>query len=236
MRARKDRRKNFILRKEAGQRRNAGNGQRRQRHRCGRGGHVPGQSTHVPEILWIFVTMRVMIGMMHRVNHRASTEEQQRFEERVRDQVEHASGVCAAAHRHEHVPQLRDGGVRQHLLDVPLAQRDRGGEQRRERANGGDHQRGFGRTREDRRGTRHEVHTGGHHGGGVNQCRHGCRTRHRVGQPDVQWQLRALAGAADEQEEGDGQNDRRTGHAAERDVRTHEVEPLRGDPDQEHGD
>ena len=43
------------------------------------------------------------------------------------------------------------------------------------------------------RGPNHEEHARRHHGRRVNERRHGCRTFHRVGQPHIQRQLRALA-------------------------------------------
>ena len=180
--------------------------------------------------------MRMVIRVMHGVNHRAGAEKQQRLEEGVRDQMEHASSVCATADAHKHVAQLGHCGVGQHLLDVPLTERDRGGEQGRECPDGRDHQRGLRSPGEDRRGTGHEIHTGGHHRRRVDQCRHRRRTSHGVGQPDVQRQLSALARATDEQKEGNRQHDRRASHTAQRRVGTDEVELLRRDPNQEHGD
>ena len=57
-----------------------------------------------------------------------------------------------------------------------------------------------------RRGTisRHDhVDAGGHHGRGVDQRRDRRRARHRVGQPDVERDLRRLAGRADEEAQPD---------------------------------
>ena len=79
--------------------------------------------------------MGVMVGLMHGMNNGTGAEKEQRLEERMRHQVEHTGRVRAASHANEHVTQLRHGGVRQHLLDVPLAQRNRCREQRRERTN-----------------------------------------------------------------------------------------------------
>ena len=47
----------------------------------------------------------------------------------------------------------------------------------------------------------HHVDTGGHHGRRVNQRRHRRRPFHRVGQPDVQRNLRRLTGGTDEQQQ-----------------------------------
>ena len=57
-------------------------------------------------------------------------EEQQRLEERVGDHVEDGRHVRTRADGQEHVAELADGGVREHLLDVVLRDGDRRGEQR----------------------------------------------------------------------------------------------------------
>jgi hypothetical protein len=49
------------------------------------------------------------------------------------------AAVGADAHREEHEAELRDGRVRQHLLDVVLDQRDRAGQDRRGDADDRDH-------------------------------------------------------------------------------------------------
>ncbi len=55
--------------------------------------------------------------------------EEQRLEEGMRHQVEHAGDVSAHAHRRDHKTQLADGGIGQHFLDIELADGDGGGEQ-----------------------------------------------------------------------------------------------------------
>ena len=74
-----------------------------------------------------------------RVNHRARAEEEQRLEERVRHQVEHAGAVRADAAGQQHVAELRDGRVGEHALDVVLHHADGRGEERRQRADDRDH-------------------------------------------------------------------------------------------------
>ena len=80
----------------------------------------------------------LVMPVLHAVDHAAGAEEQERLEESVGQQVEGGRHVGADAQRGEHVAELRDGRVGQHLLDVVLRQRDRGGEQRREGADEGD--------------------------------------------------------------------------------------------------
>ena len=75
--------------------------------------------------------------LMAAVNHRAGAEEQQRLEERVRDEMEHAHRHAADAQAHHHVAELRNGGVSEDALDVVLRDGDGGGEDRGDRADPG---------------------------------------------------------------------------------------------------
>ena len=58
----------------------------------------------------------------------------QRLEERVGEEVEHRRGPRADAERHHHVAELADGGVREHLLDVVLHEREHGADEDRDAA------------------------------------------------------------------------------------------------------
>ena len=69
-----------------------------------------------------------------RVDHGARAEEQQRLEEGVRHQVEDARRRTRPSDADEHVAELRDRRIREHLLDVPLPEADRRREERRQRA------------------------------------------------------------------------------------------------------
>ncbi len=64
-----------------------------------------------------------------------------------------------------------------------------------------------GRAVEEEVGPGDHVDAGGDHGGGVDERRDGRGAFHGVGEPDVERKLRALAGGADEQAEGDGGED-----------------------------
>ena len=143
------------------------------------------------------------------VDHRSRIEEQQALEEAVRHEVEDGRRPGPHPERGEHVAQLRQGGVGEHALDVGLGERDRGRQDRGEDADRGhdDHRlRGVG---EDRVGAGHEVDAGVDHGRGMDEGRHRRRALHRVGQPDVERELGALADRAGEDEQGDdGDRDR----------------------------
>ncbi len=73
-------------------------------------GHVLAHTAHPADILVV----------VHAHDDRASPEEQQRFEESVRHQVEHRHRVGRGTQRHRHVAQLRQRGVGNHALDVVL--------------------------------------------------------------------------------------------------------------------
>ena len=151
------------------------------------------------------------------MNHRASTQEQQRLEERVRDEVERASSVRADAERGDHEAELRDRREREHALDVVLRDADRRGKKRGERADERDDRHhgsaDFGGDDEERERARDQVDARGDHRRGVNQRADRCGTFHRVGQPDVQWELCGLANRAAEDQQRDDRDPR---HARER--------------------
>ncbi len=113
---------NFVLAPEAGeeQRKSAqrqhADGIRRERHR-----HELLQPAHAANVLLLVAA----------VDHRAGAQEQQRLEERVRDQMEHADRHAADAQAHHHVTELRNRGVSEDAFDVVLRDRDARGEDRR---------------------------------------------------------------------------------------------------------
>ena len=61
-----------------------------------------------------------------------------------------------------------------------------------------------GRAVEERVAARDHVDAGGDHGGGVDERGDGRGAFHRVGQPDVEGDLRGLAGGAEDEQQGDG--------------------------------
>ena len=138
-----------------------------------------------------------------RVDDRAGAEEEAGLEERVREDVEHAADECADAAGEEHVAELRDRRVREDLLDVVLRQADRRREERREAADDRDDDHRVGREPEEHVAARDHVDARRDHRRRVDQRRDGRRARHRVGQPDVERELRGLAARADEEAEAD---------------------------------
>ena len=111
--------------------------------------------------------------------------------------------VRADAHRQEHVAELRDRRVREHPLDVVLHQADRAGQERRRDADDRDDRQRLRRVAEQHRVAADHVHAGRHHRRRVDERGDRRRAFHRVRQPDVQRNLRRLAGRADEQQQRD---------------------------------
>ena len=128
---------------------------------------------------------------------------EQRLEEGVRQEVEDARAEGPDAAGEEHVAELAHRRVGEHALDVVLDEADRGGEDRRRGAHDRDRRHRVRRVSVDRGGAGDHVDAGGHHRGRVDQRGDRRRALHRVGQPDVQRDLRALAGGADEEQQPD---------------------------------
>ena len=117
--------------------------------------------------------------------------------------MEHAGAIGADAFRHEHVAELRAGGIGDHALDVVLHETDGRGEEGGGGAEEDDDPERDRRKLEQRRQPRHHEHAGRHHGGGVNERRHRRRAFHGVRQPGVQQELRRFPHGADEQQDAD---------------------------------
>ena len=165
---------------------------------------TPAQNS-TPQVMGIFLARppiwRISCSPLKRVNHAAGAEEQQRFEERVRHQVQDAGRKCAGAEAQEHVAQLRNGRVGEDLLNVVLREADGGGEERGGEADDRDDIQRERRVQINLRAARDHVDAGGDHGGGVDQRGDRRGAGHRVGQPDVERNLRRFSGRADQQQQ-----------------------------------
>ena len=85
---------------------------------------VLAQPAHLADVLLV----------VHRDDHGAGRQEQQRLEERVRHQMEDAGRVRGRAERDGHVAELRERRVRDDALDVLLHDAEQAREERRDRA------------------------------------------------------------------------------------------------------
>ena len=163
-----------------------------------RQGHVAAQAAHGRHLV-----------RMDGMDDAARPEEEQRLEQGMGEEVEHRGHVAqparvgigrgADAERDDHEADLRDGAEGQHALDVALHAGHHGGVERCEGPDVGRPVQHLGGIADEQgEHPRHEVDTGDDHRRGMDQRRDGRRTLHGVGQPDVQREHGALAGAADE--------------------------------------
>jgi hypothetical protein len=187
----------FVLADEAGQRREAGDGEDGDGHGPERDRDFGAEATHEAHVLLV----------REGVDDGAGGEEEQRFEEGMGDEVEDACGVRRDSAGEEHVAELRDGGVGEDALDVGLDDSDGRREERRSDADEGDGTQREGRAVEDDVGARDHVHARGDHGGGVDEGGDRSGAFHGVGEPDVERDLRGLAGGSEDEEERDGGED-----------------------------
>ncbi len=102
-------------------------------------------------------------------DHRTGRQEQQRFKERVRHQVENRRIPCLHAQRREHVTNLAHRRVGEYAFDIRLHQRGETGHQQRHRTNNTHQMQHIRRQQEQTMGTGNQVDARGHHGGGVDQ-------------------------------------------------------------------
>ena len=183
----------LVLREEAGEGRDPRDRDAADEHREVRRGQLRLEAAHVPHVLLA----------RHRVDDRARAEEEERLEEGVGEDVEDPGAEGAHAAGQEHVAELADRRVGQHPLDVVLDEADRGREDRGRRAHDRHRRHRVRGVGVDRGRARDHVDAGGHHRGRVDEGGDRRRALHRVREPDVERDLRALARGADEQEEAD---------------------------------
>ena len=185
-----------ILAEESGERRHAAEGE----HADGKGPEGEGdfveQAAHFPDVL-LFV---------EGVDDRAGGEEEERLEEGVGGEVEHGGIGAAATDGHDHVAELREGGIGEDALDVVLLDGDEGGEDGGEAADACNDEHPGGRKEQQRIDAAEHIDAGGDHGGGVDERGDRRRAFHGVGQPDVERDHGRFAdAAAEEAEDHDGQ-------------------------------
>src|SRR5215472_391347 len=183
-----------VFAPEAGERRNASNGEGGDQESPEGDGRVFFDPTHVTHIL-LAVTG---------VNDAAGAQEEQGFEERVRHQMPDSGGECSDSDAEEHVPKLRNGGVRENLFDIVLDQADSGGEDGRREADQSDRFHRYRRVREDRGGTCTHVDARCDHGRRMDEGGNGPGTFHGVRQPDIERNLRGFTRGAEEHQQRDG--------------------------------
>ena len=91
-------------------------------------GIIARRAAHLAHVLFV----------MAAEDHAAGTEEEQRLEEGVGEQVKKARDPAADAEREHHVAELTDGGIGEDALDVGLHEGDGRGQEERDRADVGD--------------------------------------------------------------------------------------------------
>ena len=201
----------LILREEPRESRHTGNRKCRDPHDRRGPRHELPEAAHVPHILGVFPAVRVMVRVMHDVNHAPRAKKQERLEERVRNEMKDSGRVGAHTHSDEHEAQLGHRGIRQHLLDIPLLEGDRRGEQGGDGTHQGDHCAGDRGHRKQNVGAGYQVHASRHHRCRVDQCGHRCGTCHGVREPGVERDLGRLTDAAEKEKECDERDLRSVG-------------------------
>jgi len=174
----------LVLAEEAGEGRDAGDGERADEERPEGPGDLLPEPAHLPHVLLA----------RHRVDDRARAEEEEGLEEGVGVEVEDGHPERPHPRGEEHEAELAHRRVGQHPLDVVLDDGDRARHEGGRRPRHRHHQhRGLGLVVE-RADAGHEVDARGDHGRGVDERGDRGRALHGVGQPDVERDLRALPG------------------------------------------
>src|SRR5579859_6801812 len=124
------------------------------------------------------------------MNNAPRAQEEQRFEERVGEEVEHtrsiAIGRTSYPQANEHVAKLANGGEGQYSLEVGLYKGNRRREEGSETASPGYYLEScrIG-CREEREGAGYHIYSSGNHRCRVDQCADRSRAFHGRGQPDM---------------------------------------------------
>ena len=184
-----------VLGEVAGQRREADQGEVTQPERDERDRHDAGEAAVVAHVDVV----------VHGVHDRARPEEQARLEEAVGQQVGDAERVAVRTepHREEHVADLADRGVGQHLLDVVVGAPDDRADEQGDRADDRDGDLARLRQVVERVHAGDEVDARGDHRCRVDERGDRRGALHRVREPRLQRELAGLAAGAEQQQQRD---------------------------------
>ena len=128
--------------------------------------------------------------------------------------MEQPADPASNAQGQDHVSELRDRRPREHALDVGLHQRDQRAHGERGQPDDRDEEPGI--RRENRIDAGEEINPRGDHRRGMNERAHRRGRFHRIRQPAVQRELRALAHRGDEETDAD---QRQRGRGEDRPIR-----------------
>ena len=200
----------LVLRPETCEREDAGQRECGGKEGCVRDRHLLAKATHLAHVE----------GVMAGVAHRTGTEEQAGLEERVCEEMEDTGSPGADTEGHDHVTELGDRRIGEHLLQVGLHE---GKETADDGCEATDERHVMQRARtdtqtgeEDAVETGDEVHAGDNHRRRMDQRRDGRRTGHRIGQPGVQRELARFRGDTTEETQTTHKEQRRVGRTRER--------------------
>ena len=160
----------------------------------------------------------VVVGV-YGMDEGTCTEEEERLEHGVCEQVEHGGHVSEAvvefgtchAKRYHHKGNLRDSREREHTFNIDLAASHYGGIESRDGADTGDKQQRCFLNKVEREHAGNQINAGNHHGSSVDEGRNRCRAFHSVRKPDVQRHHGRLTHTADE-DEHEGPSQHRSSH------------------------
>ena len=182
---------NFILAPESGQRDDA---HQTEAARQGKGvspGHIPAQPAHIAHI-------KSAAGVVDA----ARSQEQQRLEKGVGEQVEQSRPKSPHPQSRHHISQLADRGIGHHPLYIVHHQAQGGGHKSGEPANQRHHGQGFPAFLKQGIETGDQKDAGRHHRSGMNQGAYRRRPFHRVRQPGMQGELPRFAGGSGKNAQG----------------------------------
>src|SRR5207248_5271772 len=117
--------------------------------------------------------------------------------------MEDARGIGPNTAGQEHIAELRDSRIRENPLDIVLHHADAGGEDRRGRSDDGNHPKREDASIEQSMAARDHVDPRSDHRCRVNESGNWRGAFHRIRKPDVQWNLRGLAGRSKNQQQRD---------------------------------